>query len=35
VPSYVVFSTDKVRTARNITAAIVDGVGRTSRRQPV
>jgi rhamnosyltransferase len=35
VPSYVVFSTDKIRTARNITAAIVDGVGRTSRRQPV
>lgn len=35
VPSYVVFSTDKPQTARNITAAIVDGVSRTSRRQPV
>lgn len=35
VPSYVVFSTDKVRTAGNIAAAIADGIGRTSRRQPV
>lgn len=34
-PSYVAFSTDKPRTARNIAAAIADGIGRTNRRQPV
>lgn len=35
VPSYVIFSTDKVRTAGNIVAAIADGIGETNRRQPV
>jgi rhamnosyltransferase len=35
VPSYVMFSTDKPRTISNIAAAIVDGVGRTNRHQPV
>lgn len=35
VPSYVVFSTDKFRTVRNVTAAIIDGIGQTNRHQPV
>lgn len=35
VPSYVVFSTNKSLTVRNIFAALVDGIGRTNGRQPI
>lgn len=35
VPSYMVFSNNKKKTAGNIAAAFADGIGRTNRRQPV
>ena len=35
IPSYVLASSDRARTVRNVAAAIVDGFGRTNRRQPV
>ncbi len=35
VPSYILASSDRSRTIKNIVAAIADGVGRSNRRQPV
>lgn len=34
IPSYVLASSDRLRTLGNIAAAIADGIGRTNRRQP-
>lgn len=35
IPSYVLASSDRVRTIGSIVAAVADGIGRTNRRQPV